>query len=146
VTEDPHEHHRDRLGEVQNVPGVGHDLVRVVKVGIDVSGDTFVGGIGEQGAGVRQHQWVIVDIDNLRLRGGPLRDLVGVLHGRQPGADVEELADARRGQVADDPDEELSGLLGQGDDAGELLDVGVPGLAVRGEVILAAHPVIPDSR
>ena len=94
--------------KVQDVSGIGHDLVRVVKVAVDVAGGTLVGGVARQRAGVRQHQRVVVDVDDPGRRGGSLRDLVRVLHGRQAGADVEELADARlRGQVVDGADEEL---------------------------------------
>lgn len=77
---------------------------------------TLVGGVGQQGAGVRQHHRVVVHVHDARLRGDPLGNLMGVFHRRQSGA-VEELADARLGgQVVDDLDKELPGLLGKVED------------------------------
>lgn len=37
---------------------------------------------------------VVVDVDDAGFRRDALGDLMGVVDGRQPGADVEELADA----------------------------------------------------
>jgi hypothetical protein len=34
---------------------------------------------------------IVVDVDDPALGRDPLRDLVRVFHGRQPGADIEEL-------------------------------------------------------
>ena len=49
-----------------------------------------------------QDDRVVVDVDDLRVRGDPLGDLVRVVGGRQAGADVQELADLRlAGQVPD---------------------------------------------
>ena len=112
---------RDGLGEVQGVRGLGQDLVRVAQVGVDVGGGAFRGA-GQQGPGVGQHQGVVVDVDDAGLRRYPLRDLVGVVRGRQAGADVEELPDARLvGQVGDAAGQEAPGGPGDVDDARERL-------------------------
>src|SRR5216684_8031764 len=51
--------------------------------------------------GVREHQRVVVDVDDAALRHDGLGHLVGVVSRGQAGADVEELAYARLGgQVA----------------------------------------------
>jgi hypothetical protein len=62
-----------------------------VEVGIHVSGHTLGSGVAQQGAGVHQHQRVVVDVDDPRLGRDPLGDLVGVLHRGQASADVEKL-------------------------------------------------------
>ena len=49
---------------------------------------------GWPGAGVREHDLVVVDVDDPALRGDGLRHLVRVARRRQPGADVKELPDA----------------------------------------------------
>jgi len=68
-----------------------------------------LGAAGEQRAGVHQHQRVVVDVDDAGLGRDGLGDLVGVVGGRQAGADVLELADARlAGQVADRAGQEPS--------------------------------------
>jgi len=113
-------------------------------VGVDVLGDPFGSG-GEQGAGVRQHQGVVVDVDDPRLGDDALGDLVGVVGGRQTGADVQELADARlTGQVGHGADEEAPRGAGHVHDAGKGLAVLVPGDPVDLVVVLAAQPVVPD--
>ena len=62
---------------------------------------------GQQRPGVNQHQRIVVDVDDPGSGRDPLGHLVGVVRGRQTGADVEELADARlAGQVPDGPAEE----------------------------------------
>ena len=98
-----------------------------------------------QGAGVDQHDRVVVDIDDPALRRHRLGDLVGVVGGGQAGADVEELADARlTGQVPDRADQEGPGGASVLDDRREGLENLVADLAVDGEVVLAAQPVVPD--
>ena len=65
--------------------GLGEDRRGVVQVGVDVVGDAL-GRAGEQDPGVREHQRVVVDVDDPRLRRQPLGHLVGVVGGRQAGA------------------------------------------------------------
>jgi hypothetical protein len=94
---------------------------------------------------VGQHQRVVVHVNDLGLGRDALGDLVRVVHGRQAGADVEELADAElRGQRRHRADEEPPRLLGHRDDAGVDRDHRIAGLPVDRVVVLAAHPVVPD--
>jgi len=70
---------------------------------------------------------------------------VGVVGGRQAGADVEELADAGlTGQVADRTGEEGPGGAGVLDDGREDGTDLVANPLIGGEVVLAAQPVVPD--
>jgi hypothetical protein len=95
---------------------------------------------------VGQHDGVVVHIDDAALRGDLLGDLVGVVGGGQAGADVQELADAGlAGQVADGTGQKRPGGAGDVDDPGEGLTKLLGDLAVGGEVVLAAQPVVPDS-
>src|SRR5690606_26881774 len=145
VAEDPAEDQRHGLAEVEGVGGGGEDLVDVVQVGVQVGGGPLRGG-DQQGPRVRQHQGVVVDVDDARLGGDRLRELVGVARRGQPGADVEELAHpGLAGQVADPAPQEGAERAGVLDDLGEGLAEPVPGLAVDGVVVLAAEPVVPDA-
>jgi len=86
-----------------------------------------------------------VDIDDAALRRYRLGDLVGVVGGGQAGADVEELADAGvTGQIPDHAGEEGPGGASVLDDRRKGLENLVADLAVDGEVVLAAQPVVPD--
>jgi phenylacetic acid degradation operon negative regulatory protein len=101
VAQDAAQDQRDGPAEVQRVGRLGHDLVRFTQVGVDIGGGAL-GGAGQQGARVGQHQGVVIDIDDAGLGRYPLRDLMGVVGRGQAGADVEELPDARvLGQVMD---------------------------------------------
>jgi hypothetical protein len=116
--QDSHQHDRDRLGEVQRPGCALHDRVGVAQVGVQIGGRAL-GAAGEQGAGVCQHHGVVVGVDDLGVRGHPLGDLVGVVGGGQPGANVEVLADAGvTGQVPDRTGEEGPGGAGVLDDRG----------------------------
>ena len=93
------------------------------RISIDVVGDAFRSA-GQQGAGVRKHERIVVGIDDPRRGSGPLGELVGVVDGRQARADVQELADPRlKGQVAHGPGQERPASTGDVDDAGVDLDV-----------------------
>ena len=81
----------DRAGEVEGVGRAFEDGVRVAQIGGDEGGGAL-GGAGEQGVGVGEDGRVVVDVDDPRSRADALGDLVGVVRGGQPGADVEELA------------------------------------------------------
>jgi len=94
---------------------------------------------------VCQHHGVVVGVDDLGVRGHPLGDLVGVVGGGQPGTNVEELTDAGvTGQIPDRTGEEGPGGAGVLDDRRERLENLVADLAIDGEVVLAAKPVVPD--
>jgi len=95
---------------------------------------------------VREHDWVIVNVYDAALWRDGLGHLVGVARRRDPGADVEELADPRvGGQKPDHPAEERTGrgadLLHHGGDLDQLPGGHPVGL----EVVPAADQVIPDS-
>ena len=96
---------------------------------------------------MQQHDGVVIDVDNPALRRLTLGDLVGVVRARNAGAHVEELPDARLpGQVPHRAGQELAvapyrqGQLGVGlqDEFGRL--------AVGGEIVLAAEPVVIHPR
>src|SRR5439155_14279717 len=119
-------------------------LAGVAQIGVDVVGDAFRAA-REQGTGVREDQRVVVDVDDARFRGDRLGHLMGVVRGRQTGADVEELADAGfAGEIPDGTGEEAAGEarvlhnLGEGD-----TDLVADGPVGR-EVVFAAQPVVPD--
>ena len=61
---------------------------RVPEVAADGEGHRVV---GEQRPGVSQDDRVVVEVDHPGGRVDPVRDLVHVLGGRQPGSDIEEL-------------------------------------------------------
>ena len=68
---------------------------------------------------------------------------MGVVRGRDAGADVEELPDpGLGGQEPHHPGEERSVGAHRGDDAGVGLEHRVAGRAVGGEVVLAAQPIV----
>jgi len=88
---------------------------------------------------------VVVDVDDARLGSEPLRHLVGVVRGGQPGADVEELPHAfldgeepDRAEQKVAADARLDAIAGiDGVDRGG-------GVAVDLVVVLTAQPVVPD--
>src|SRR6185437_2372969 len=140
------EHDGNRLAEVQGSRRLLKDLPGIAQVRVEVRGGALRGA-GQQSAGVREHQRVVVHVDDPAARRGGLCDLVGVARGRQPGADVEELTDALGSrQVAHRPGQERPVGLGGQPDAGIDADCGVPGAPVGREVVLAAQPVVVDAR
>jgi hypothetical protein len=121
------------------------DLVRLPQVGVEVGRHPFRPA-GQQRAGVREHQRVVVDVDHAGLRRDGLGDLVRVGRGGQPGADVEELADPGRiGQVVHAAAEERPVGPGGLPDPGEGLDRLLARHPVGGEVVLPAQPVVVDA-
>ena len=124
--------------------GAGQDLVGVLDVGVEV-GRLALRAAGQQRAGVREHDRVVVDVDHPRLGGDGLRHLVGVVRRRQAGADVEELADAlARRQVAHRAGEEPPVGLDRQDRLRVDLQRLLADLPVDREVVLAAEPVVVD--
>ena len=123
---------------------VGEDLARLAEVRLDERrGAGRVA--GHQRPRVREHDRVIVHVDDPGVRRRCLRDLVGVARGGDSGADVEELPDTRLpGQVADGAAEEgavLAGLDRRRRDRG---DEPVSDLPVGPEVVLSAQQVVVD--
>jgi hypothetical protein len=94
-------HHRShqqagRLAEVDQGPQlrVGQQALRVAQVAQD---HLDPGGAVQQLPGLRPHHRVVVHVhDTARRLDGP-DHVVGVAHGRQAGADVDELADPAPG-------------------------------------------------
>ena len=97
----------------------------------------------EQRPGVRQHDRVVVHVDDPGRRRHGLGDLVGVVRRRDAGPDIQELADlAVPGQEAHRPGEERPvGPCGQ-PDLREGLDRLLARGPVGGEVVLPAEPVV----
>jgi hypothetical protein len=144
VVHDPDQHQPDGLGEVE---GAGHgrvaeDRLRLAEVGLD-EGHPPLLAAGHQGPGVGQHDRVVVHVDDPRLRGQLLGDLVDVARGRDAGPDVEELADAGLGdQEPHGPAHERPLGPHLGPDRRDLPGDGLAHGPVRGEVVLAAQPVV----
>jgi hypothetical protein len=89
-----HQHHQgDRLTEVKRTGRGVKDALWPPQVGMEV-GDWPLGSSGEQGPRVREHNGIVIHVDNAGLRSDVLRDLVGVTGRRYARADVEELPDA----------------------------------------------------
>jgi dihydrofolate reductase/predicted enzyme related to lactoylglutathione lyase len=133
------------LAEVQRRRRGVEDGSGVAQIRLQVVHDA-VTAAGEHRAGVRQHHRVVVHVHDARVRGDGLGDLVRAAGRGQSGADVEELADpALAGQVPDHAGEKrpvrphvVHDLRIRGD--------GVLGrLAVDGEVLHAAQPVVVDA-
>src|SRR6266496_998856 len=71
-------------------------VVGVAQVGADVPAPAL-GLAGEQRPGVDQHERVVVGVGDRALGRDLLGDLVGGARARQPGAAVEDMADAAAG-------------------------------------------------
>jgi hypothetical protein len=94
---------------------------------------------------VRQHEGVVVDVDDAARRVHPLGDLVGVVDGRQAGADVEKLADVGLArEIPDRAREEIPESARLINDAWIDLAELVAGRTVDFVVVLAPEPVVPD--
>ena len=140
--------HRGGPGEVDHPQEVRmiEDVGRIAHVRGD---DCRVRVLGEQCPAVREHDRVIVDVDDpcLRVDGGG--DLVGVLHGRQARADVDELVDAAFGREESHCASEEPAVLphhGAGEGVAERIDDLVTRLPVDGVVVLAAEEVVIHPR
>jgi hypothetical protein len=128
-----------RFGEVDEGAQlrVGQDPLGVTQVGLrDPGRHPFV---GEQGTGMHDDLRVVVDVDDPGRWVDRLGDLVGVLPGRQSGADVDDLGNAlhlndlghRAGQERPVVPGALRGLRRAGGDPGGQV-------AVHSEGVLAA--------
>jgi hypothetical protein len=142
--QDAQQYDPDRPVEVEGAGRRRQDPVGVADVRVDVVGRALPRA-REQRPRVHQHHRIVVDIHDAAVRCDRLGHLVGVVRGRQPGADVEELPDAGvRGQVPHGPAEELAvGAGGQPQVRHE--HEGLLGrLAIGGEVVLPAEQVVPE--
>jgi hypothetical protein len=96
---------------------------------------------------VREHQRVVVDVDDPGRGRDRLRHLVHVIRGRQAGPDVEELPNAGLGGQVPDRAAEERPVLARGDADGRVgLQDLLGGLAVGRKVVLAAEEVVVDPR
>jgi hypothetical protein len=143
-------HHGDeqqgyRLGEVDQagIGDAGEHGLGGAQIGLDDGG---AGVAGQDGLAVRDGDGVDVGVDHAGVRGGLLGDLVDVARGGYPRSDVDELADAGRGEEPDGPAEEPA--VGLADRAGVRLDRddGPAHVLVGQEVVGAAHQVVVDPR
>src|SRR5262249_43294468 len=124
---------------------LGQDPPGVAQVGVDVVGVPLLAA-DQQCAGVGQDHRVVVHVDHVAAGRDVLRDLVGVVRGRDAGADVEELADPRLpGQVTHRAGQEGAVGADRVNDVRIGLDRLLTGRPVGGEIVLAAQPVVIDA-
>jgi hypothetical protein len=94
---------------------------------------------------VREHDRVVVHVHDPGLRHRALGHLVSVVGRGQAGADVQELPDAGLGgQVVHRAAEELALRADAGQDRRVCRDDLLGSLAIGGEVVLPAQPVVVD--
>jgi hypothetical protein len=99
-----------------------------------------------QRSGVGEHDRVVVDVDDAGLRRDRLHHLVQVGLGGDPGADIQELADAAfRGQEPSDPVHEMPVGPHADPHRGPLPECGFGGQAVSRVVILASEYVVVNA-
>ena len=135
--------HRGRPAQVEHRPygRVGQHRVRVAQVRLHDRGPVVA---GEDRVRVLDRDRVVVDVHDRGVRGEPLRDLVHVAHGRDPGAEVEELPHPGVDEELDRPAQEAPvgpHDLGQ---FGPHLDGLTTHLPVSGEVVEAAEIEVVD--
>ena len=142
--QDRSQHERHGPGKVKDPLqlGIADDLTGLTQVGVDVGGGPLRGA-GKQGTRVREHDRVVVNVDDPRRRGDPLGDLVHVRAGGDAGADVQELPDpfvpGQEGGRAPDKPPVLDHSGTHGRERGR---DGVSRFPVSGEIVLAAEPVV----
>jgi hypothetical protein len=103
--QDLEEDNRDRLIEVEMLADgrQAQQFLRLTEVGLD---DDDLLRLGEQGVSVGNHDRIVVDIDDLRVRVDLVSDLMHVVLGRQAGPDVQELTDALLREKTNGPPQE----------------------------------------
>jgi hypothetical protein len=143
--QDLEEDNRDRLSEVEMLAD-GRQVqqrLRLPEVGLD---DDDLLRLGEQGVSVGNHDRIVVDVDDLRVRVDLVSDLMHVVLGRQARPDVQELADALLREITDGPPQERPVfahlLLGFGKNPQHALG----GAAVSLEVLSTAQHVVIHPR
>ena len=144
--QDRDEDEPDRLGEV-NQPaclGMGQNRGRIAQVSLDNSGPAVA---GQQLAALGHGDRVAVGVQHPRVRRDQLGDLVHVARGRDAGADVDELADARllREEPHRTAQESPVRPAGSRDPRVQGLHPGAQ-LAVGRQVMRPAQPVVIDPR
>src|SRR5262249_9247692 len=98
---------------------------------------------GEQRRCVYEHDRVVAAVDTSRIGFSGLRHLVGVVRGRDTGADVQELHDPRlTGQVTHHPDQQRTVRPHGGDDTGIGLDDRITSCSVSSKMVLPTEPVV----
>jgi len=138
------EYEPDRLAEVDHVTDVlvVEDRLRFARVRVNVGGPALGRG-GQQGPRVSEDQGVVVAVHDPAGRVDGLGDLVHAVRRRQPGADVEELPDARLGrQVPHGPAQERPVLPRGGASVRRMLQHLLRQRPVGGEVVLPADHVV----
>ena len=90
MAHDPHQHEGDRLREIQQARRGVQDSGRIPDIGVQVFACPL-GAAGQQGAGVRQHQGVVVHVDDFAFRRRLLGHFMRVVGRGKAGADVQEL-------------------------------------------------------
>ena len=92
---------------------------------------------------MEQDDGIVIDVDNARVRRGRKHDLVRIVSGRDPGADVEKLPDpGLGGQESGRPGEERPVGPHRLHDPGIGRHDRVTGRTVGREIVLASEPVI----
>ena len=120
---------------------MGQDRGRITQVRVDDRSTVTRG----QGLRVSQHRRVVVHVNDPGVRRDCLGDLVHVPVGGQPGAEVEELPDARLGgQEPDRAAEERPVGPGHLGELGGHFHHLAGGSPVGGEVVLPAEQVVID--
>jgi hypothetical protein len=136
--QDSQQHQGRRLGQIQRLGCGPHDRDRVAHIAVDVLGGTLRAA-GQQRPCVGEHDGVVIDVDDPRVRRDRLGDLVGVVRRRNAGADIEELPDSCFvGQVADRPGQERPVRPDPEPQARRDGQYPLSCLAVGGEIVLAA--------
>ncbi len=139
---DRDQHHRHGPGEVQCPRRLRQDLLGVTQVRVDVVGGAFRAA-GQQRPGVAEHDRVVVHVHDPAVSCHRLGHLVSVAGGRDPGADVKELADPLLpGQVAHRAGQERAVGPDRVDNVRISLDCLIACLPVGCVVVLAAQPVV----
>ena len=133
---------RHRLGEVERCAGLVEDRIRIAQIRIDVLRGAGLAAVG-QGAGVREHDGIVVHVHHPGVGRDRLGDLMGVPCGGDAGPDVQELPNPRLGgEIVDRTAEErpvrASGEQHLGVDLKPRLD----GSPVGRVVALAAEHVV----
>src|SRR6185437_11574080 len=119
----------------------GENLLHVPQVSPDHRGGLLV---SHQRLGVQEYHGIVVDVNDTSIRMPGLGDLVGIGTGRQPGPDVEELADSAVAQEPSRVHQELAVCARAVPDLWRDLEGHFGRLPVAGEVVLTAQKVVVD--